>query len=105
VPGFDNTVSQSWVIADFSNGNTVNGVQGVSVDKFSVDTSGLQNDLGTGAFTLSTDALSNQLILTFNPVPEPAGVLAPAGLALAGAVRVSRRAGGGERRAPPNTLQ
>jgi hypothetical protein len=91
VPAFDNTAARSWVIADYSNGNASNGVQAFAADKFTLDTSAFQNSLGGATFTLSTDALSNQLILTFNPVPEPGLGLAVAGLLVGGGASWRRR--------------
>ena len=91
VPAFDNTAARSWVIADFSDGNAANGVQGFATDKFTLDTSGFQNPVGGGVFALSTDPLSNQLVLTFTPVPEPGAGLALGGLVLGGAACLRRR--------------
>jgi hypothetical protein len=93
IPGFDNTVTRSWVIADFSSGNASGGVQGFAADKFTLDTSAFQNSLGSGSYVLSTDPLGNQIILTFSPVPvpEPGSVLLVGGLAAAGWARLRRK--------------
>jgi hypothetical protein len=90
--GFGPGVGGSWVIADFSAGNTSGGIVGFDPDKFQIDTSSFGQDLGTTEFVLSTDANSNKLILSFNPVPEPAAVLgvAAAGLVLGGLARRRR---------------
>lgn len=68
---YNTAVGRSWVIADYSAGNTTGGIIGFSADKFTIDTSGFANDPNTTRFSISTDASSNRLILTFTPVPEP----------------------------------
>jgi PEP-CTERM motif len=91
IPAFDANQGRSWVIADFSNGNTSGGIQGFSADKFLLDTSNFANDPNSTAFWISLDANSNKVILTFTPVPEPASVVLIAGLAGAGVLGVRRR--------------
>lgn len=61
---FGNQSSQSWVIA-----TTGAGITNFSPDKFSVDTSAFQNDLGGGTFSVQTNG--NSLLLVFNPPPSP----------------------------------
>jgi fibronectin-binding autotransporter adhesin len=80
ITGFDGTQTRSWVIANFSNGNSSGGIIGFSPDKFKLDTSNFANAQNTSAFSLSVDANSNNLILTFTPVPEPGAVLCIAGV-------------------------
>ncbi|HUR54405.1 MAG TPA: hypothetical protein VMZ71_09755, partial [Gemmataceae bacterium] len=74
-PLFDNTVSRSWTIADYADGNGSGGIQNFSADKFALDTSGFANEIDSTNFSLSLDANSNRIILTYTPVPEPAAVL------------------------------
>jgi hypothetical protein len=90
LPNFDPAASRSWVIADFSNGNGTNGVQSFNAGGFVLDTSTFANAPGTTQFALSTDLGTNQLLLTYNPVPEPLGAIAVAALALAAGVRRRR---------------
>jgi hypothetical protein len=90
IPNFDPTQGRSWVIADFSNGNVSGGVVSFSADRVTLDTSGFANGLGGGSFSLGVDANTNQLILTFSPVPEPGAVLVCAAAALAGERRLRR---------------
>jgi hypothetical protein len=92
IPSFDNTQSRSWVIADYSNGNATGGVQGFAADQFTIDTSGFQNSLGGGTFSLAADGNSNELILTFTPVPEPGTALLAGALGLIGAASARRGA-------------
>jgi hypothetical protein len=92
IPNFDPTQGRSWVIADFSNGNASGGVQSFSPDRVTLDTSAFANGLGGGSFSLSLDANSNLLILTFSPVPEPGSVLLVAAAAVAGLWRRRRAA-------------
>jgi fibronectin-binding autotransporter adhesin len=77
IPGFNPEAGRSWVIADYSNGNlgTGNGILNFSADKFTLDTFLFGNEPGSAQFSLSLSANSNQLILTYNPVPEPAAVM------------------------------
>jgi hypothetical protein len=85
ITNFNSSVPGSWVIADFSAGNATDGVIGFDPSKFLIDTSAFAPSLDGGTFSLSTDANSNQIILTFQPVPEPAWLLAMAsGTLLAG---------------------
>jgi hypothetical protein len=71
IPAFDATQARSWVVADFSAGNATGGVQSFTPDRFTLDTSAFLNSLGTTSFSLSLDANSNLLVLSFMPVPEP----------------------------------
>jgi hypothetical protein len=91
IQAFDNTQARSWVIADFSNASSAGRVQGFTPDTFALDTTSFQNPLGGGSFSLSTDLLSNQLVLTFSPVPEPGSVLLVGGLAATGLAYLRRR--------------
>jgi len=75
IANFDAAVGRQWVIADYSNGNTSGGIVGFSTDKFTLDTSAFANDPNSTRFSISTDAKSNQLILSFTPVPEPVAPL------------------------------
>lgn len=85
IANYDPTVAHDWVIADYSNGNTSGGIVGFSADKFTLDTSAFANDPNTNRFFIHTDANSNQLILSFTPVPEPVTPLL-AGAACVGVV-------------------
>jgi hypothetical protein len=87
--GFDPSLTSSWVIADFSAGNSSGGIIGFSSDKFLIDTSSFGQDLGGGSFALAADANSNVVTLRFTPVPEPAAglVAAAAGLGFVGLAR------------------
>jgi hypothetical protein len=91
IPGFDPNLLRSWVIADYTAGNTTGGVAAFSPDKFVIDTTGVPHDLMGGTFSLSTDPDGNQLVLTFTPVPEPGFVLLACALAGAGLAAARRR--------------
>lgn len=68
--GFDNTTSQSWIIAQ------TQGITSFSGGLLSVDTTGFANDLAGGAFGVGVDGTN--LLLQFTPaseLPEPAGVV------------------------------
>jgi autotransporter-associated beta strand protein len=68
--GFNASQPSSFTLA-FSNG----GISGFAANKFAVDTSGFQNNLNGGSFSVAQSA--NSLLLNFTPVPEPsAGALA-----------------------------
>jgi hypothetical protein len=85
LPTFDPSVSRSWVIADFSAGNATGGVQSFAANLFTLDASSFANQANSTQFSLSTDASSNQLILSYTAVvPEPPLVLAAAALAFVG---------------------
>jgi autotransporter-associated beta strand protein len=70
LPGWNNTVSQSWTIASFTG-----GITGFSADKFILDPSAFadQNPLGGGAFSLSQVGATD-LRLDFIAIPEPTAV-------------------------------
>lgn len=87
--GFDPFVPSSWLIADFSAGNSSGGIVGFAPNKFVIDTASFGQDLKGGSFTLATDANSNLVTLSFTPVSEPAAVLGvvAAGLGLVALVR------------------
>ncbi|MCC7351718.1 MAG: autotransporter-associated beta strand repeat-containing protein [Phycisphaerales bacterium] len=73
--GFDNTISQSWVIAQ------TQGITNYTPGALSVDASGFANDLDGGTFDIGVDG--NDLLLQFTPytsIPEPAGLLLIAGV-------------------------
>jgi hypothetical protein len=71
IPTFDPSMARTWVIADFSSGNPSGGIISYAASKFTLDTSQFQNAPNTTQFTLSTDANTNKLILTYTPAPEP----------------------------------
>ena len=82
ISGFDPETLRSWVIADYSNGNATGGILNFSADKFTIDTGLFGNDPGTGQFSIGLDGTGSRLVLTYNPVPEPASVLLVAAAAL-----------------------
>jgi hypothetical protein len=61
---FGNQSSESWPIAA-----AVGGIAGFSADKFIVDTSGFQNDLAGGVFSVQTNGESLLLVFTSRPPP------------------------------------
>jgi autotransporter-associated beta strand protein len=61
---FGNESSQSWIIATADG-----GITNFSANKFIVDASGFQNDLGGGSFTVRTN--DNSLLLVFTSRPAP----------------------------------
>ncbi len=91
IPNYNASTSRSWVIADFSNGNSSGGIQGFSANLFALDTSAFANAPGITQFSLSTSANSNQLILNYTPVPEPASTGLLAALMLGGIAAAYRR--------------
>jgi hypothetical protein len=88
--GFDASMERSWLIADFSAGNSSGGIVGFSPDKFVIDTASFGQNLNGGSFLLATDANSNLLALRFTPVPEPAVGLGLAAIGLGLAVMARR---------------
>ena len=75
--GFDNTIAQSWVIAQ------TQGITNFTPGLLSVDDSLWANDLDGGSFDVGVDG--NNLMLQFSPVsnvPEPSGLLLAAGMLL-----------------------
>ena len=83
---FDGNSNYAWTIATVS-GSILN----FSADKFSVDTTNVQNPLGTGTFSVQQD--SGNLMLNYTAIPEPSalGVLVLTGFAYAGWRRLPRR--------------
>jgi hypothetical protein len=71
IPTFNPTMARTWVIADFSSGNSTGGILNFTANKFTLDTSEFQNSPNTTLFLLSMDASSDRLILTYTPAPEP----------------------------------
>jgi hypothetical protein len=79
VTDFNSGTPYTWTLATFGG-----GITGFSADKFTIDTSGFANSFGDGIFAIGQDG--NNLTLSFTPVPEPALILAAAGVtALLGA--------------------
>jgi hypothetical protein len=80
--------SRSWVLMEAA------GISEFSEDKFTLDVSALEN---VDASRLSVHRVGNSVVLTFSPVPEPAGMLALAagvGAVVAGWRRARRRTPG-----------
>jgi fibronectin-binding autotransporter adhesin len=82
---FNNTQNYTWTIA-----TAVGGIQGFSGNNVVIDSTGFQNDLGGGNFSLA--ASGNDLNLHFNatPIPEP-GTLAASLLLIGGVIWSKRR--------------
>ncbi len=65
IPNFDNTQTRSWTIAEASS-----GISGFAANKFTIDPSGISNNLNGGTFSLSTANAAGSvqdLVLTFTP--------------------------------------
>jgi hypothetical protein len=74
VTNFNSATNYDWIIA-----TATGGIANFSADKFTVDTSQFQNDLGGGHFYVRTNG--NSLVLSFtNPPPVPVAVhISPTG--------------------------
>jgi autotransporter-associated beta strand protein len=64
VNGFNSGDPYTWTIV-----STTGGINGFNSGDFNIDTSGFQNLLGGGSFSLAID--NSDLTLNFTPVPEP----------------------------------
>ena len=87
VPGladnWNNSLAQSWVLA-----HADGSISGFAPGEFVVDSSFFMNDLSGGSLFVSTSPDGHDLLLNFQPVPEPSPW---AGAALLLLARISRR--------------